>query len=63
MEQIILEAVLQYMDESEVIRDKQHSFTKGKFCLRQLVAFYEGVTGPDMVPQSFSPDWRVTSRR
>ena len=27
-----------------MIRDSQHGFTKGKSCLNNLVAFYEGVT-------------------
>lgn len=26
-----------------MIRDSQHNFTKGKFCLTNLVAFFDGV--------------------
>jgi len=44
MEQVILEVIIKQVEEKKLIRSTQHAFTKGKSCLTNLIAFYNGMT-------------------
>ncbi|RMC22128.1 hypothetical protein DUI87_03001 [Hirundo rustica rustica] len=44
MEQFILSALTQHLQDGQGIRPSQHGFTKGRSCLTNLVSFYDQVT-------------------
>jgi len=44
MEQLILDVIIKQVEEKKVIRSSQHGCTKGKSCLTNLIAFYDGTT-------------------
>lgn len=43
MKQILLEGLLWHMEDRDMIWDGQHSLTKDKSCLTNLVGFHDGV--------------------
>ncbi len=43
MEQVLLDDMLDHMRNEHEIRDSQHSCSRGRSCLTNLVAFYDGV--------------------
>jgi len=68
MEQLILEVIIKQVEEKQVIRSSQHGFTKGKSCLTNLIAFYDGMTGwvdegraVDVVYLDFSKAFNIVS--
>ena len=44
MEQILLEAMWGTWKSGRLIWENQHGFMRGKFCLTNLVAFYDGAS-------------------
>ncbi|KAK4823487.1 hypothetical protein QYF61_002551 [Mycteria americana] len=44
MEQIILSAIMQHVQDNQAIRPSQHRFMKGRSCLTNLISFYDEVT-------------------
>ncbi|PKU43549.1 rna-directed dna polymerase from mobile element jockey- hypothetical protein [Limosa lapponica baueri] len=45
MERLVLGIISKHMEEKKVIRRSQQGFSKGKSCLTNLIAFYDGMTG------------------
>ncbi|KAK4825821.1 hypothetical protein QYF61_002944 [Mycteria americana] len=44
MEQIILSAIMQHVQDNQVIRPSQHGFMKSRSCLTDLISFHDQVT-------------------
>ncbi|KAJ7414616.1 RNA-directed DNA polymerase from mobile element jockey-like protein [Willisornis vidua] len=44
MEQIILSAITQHIQDGQGLRPSQHGFRKGRSCLTNLISFYDQVT-------------------
>ncbi|GAB0185423.1 mitochondrial enolase superfamily member 1 [Grus japonensis] len=44
MEQIILSAITQHVQDNQAIRPSQYGFMKGRSCLTNLISFYDKVT-------------------
>ncbi|KAJ7411672.1 RNA-directed DNA polymerase from mobile element jockey-like protein [Pitangus sulphuratus] len=44
MEQIILSAITQYLQDGQGIRPNQHGFRSGRSCLTNLISFYDKMT-------------------
>ncbi|PKU42966.1 rna-directed dna polymerase from mobile element jockey- hypothetical protein [Limosa lapponica baueri] len=40
-----LGVISKHMEEKKAIRSSQHGFNKGRSCLTNLIAFYDGMTG------------------
>ena len=47
VEHILLKALLRHMENKDEVISNQQSFTKGKSCLKNLVAFYDVVTASE----------------
>lgn len=44
MDQIILNAIMQHVQDNQMIKPSQHRFTKVRACLTNLMSFYDKLT-------------------
>ncbi|KAK4819525.1 hypothetical protein QYF61_006018, partial [Mycteria americana] len=44
MEQVVLSAITQHVEDNQGIKPSQHGFRKGRSCLTNLISFYDKVT-------------------
>ncbi|KAJ7419082.1 RNA-directed DNA polymerase from mobile element jockey-like protein [Willisornis vidua] len=68
VEQLILKAIPEHVEDRKLIRSSQYEFTKGKLCLAKMIAFCDGTTGwidegtaVDVVYQDFSMAYDTVS--
>ena len=54
LESIIRDGLVDYLESAGIIRDIQHGFRKGRSCLRNLLCFFDQVTG--LVDNGFNLD-------
>lgn len=45
MDQILLETIVKHMENNDVMGHSKHGFSKGKLCLKNLVAFCDRYSG------------------
>ena len=62
LEQILLEAMLRLMKDSEVIKDNQYSSTMAKSCSTNLVTFYDGLTASESLMSSIWTSVRLLTQ-
>ncbi|RMC21385.1 hypothetical protein DUI87_02248 [Hirundo rustica rustica] len=70
MEQFILSAIMQHVQDGQGIRPSQHGFRRGRSCLTNLISFYDQVTSlvdagmaVDVVYLDFSKAFDTVSHR
>ena len=63
MQQIILNAIMQHIQDNQMIGPHQHGFMKGRSYLTNLISFYDRDEGDtvDIVYQDFSKAFEIVS--